>query len=91
LAIGEQGRCNTISKLLEICTTGVSNSLHPIVKNLVESFAVLSIPNVKKTILWNPLIIRKMRNPTTINLNIVAEETSPNDYLNISFIGVQFV
>jgi hypothetical protein len=34
LAIGEQGVQHNFKNLMEICTTGVSNSLHPIVKNL---------------------------------------------------------
>jgi gliding-associated putative ABC transporter substrate-binding component GldG len=65
------------------------NSLHPIVKNLGGikfDFAnpIDTLKNgIKKTILLeSSQYSKKMGTPTTINLNIVAEKTSPNDYLN---------
>jgi hypothetical protein len=89
LAIGEQG--SAISNCWKFAPQVYPNSLHPIVKNWWNQICNLSIPNVKKTILLESSQYSKNRNPNKINLNIVAEETSPNDYLNTVLFGVQFV
>jgi gliding-associated putative ABC transporter substrate-binding component GldG len=90
LATGEQGSATQFQEFnWKFAPQVYPNSLHPIVKNLGGikfDFAnpIDTLKNgIKKTILLeSSQYSKKIGTPTTINLNIVAEETSPNDYLN---------
>ncbi len=90
LATGEQGSATQFQEFnWKFAPQVYPNSLHPIVKNLGGikfDFAnpIDTLKNgIKKTILLeSSQYSKKMGTPTTINLNIVAEKTSPNDYLN---------
>lgn len=90
LATGEQGSATQFQEFnWKFAPQVYPNSLHPIVKNLGEikfDFAnpIDTLKNgIKKTILLqSSQYSKKIGTPTEINLNIVAEETSPNDYLN---------
>ena len=94
LATGEQGSATQFQEFnWKFAPQVYPNSLHPIVKNLGGikfDFAnpIDTLKNgIKKTILLeSSQYSKKMGTPTTINLNIVAEKTSPNDYLNIGKI-----
>ena len=90
LATGEQGSATQFQEFnWKFAPQVYPNSLHPIVKNLGGikfDFAnpIDTLKNaIKKTILLqSSQYSKKLGTPTEINLNIVAEETSPNDYLN---------
>jgi gliding-associated putative ABC transporter substrate-binding component GldG len=90
LATGEQGSATQFKEFnWKFAPQVYPNSLHPIVKNLGGikfDFAnpIDTLKNgIKKTILLqSSQYSKKIGTPTEINLNIVAEETSPNDYLN---------
>ncbi|MFV8334272.1 gliding motility-associated ABC transporter substrate-binding protein GldG [Flavobacterium sp. GSP14] len=90
LATGEQGSATQFQEFnWKFAPQVYPNSLHPIVKNLGGikfDFAnpIDTLKNgIKKTILLeSSQYSKKIGTPTTINLNIVAEKTSPNDYLN---------
>ena len=90
LATGEQGSATQFQEFnWKFAPQVYPNSLHPIVKNLGGikfDFAnpIDTLKNgIKKTILLeSSQYSKKTGTPTEINLNIVAEETSPNDYLN---------
>ncbi|SFE97342.1 gliding motility-associated ABC transporter substrate-binding protein GldG [Flavobacterium xueshanense] len=90
LATGEQGSATQFQEFnWKFAPQVYPNSLHPIVKNLggiKYDFAnpIDTLKNgIKKTILLeSSQYSKKIGTPTEINLNIVAEETSPNDYLN---------
>ncbi|MFV8379177.1 gliding motility-associated ABC transporter substrate-binding protein GldG [Flavobacterium sp. LB3R33] len=89
LATGEQGSATQFQEFnWKFAPQVYPNSLHPIVKNLGGikfDFAnpIDTLKNgIKKTILLqSSQYSKKIGTPTEINLNIVAEETSPNDYL----------
>lgn len=90
LATGEQGSATQFQEFnWKFAPQVYPNSLHPIVKNLGGikfDFAnpIDTLKNgIKKTILLeSSQYSKKIGTPTAINLNIVAEKTSPNDYLN---------
>ncbi|RDI55045.1 gliding motility-associated ABC transporter substrate-binding protein GldG [Flavobacterium glaciei] len=90
LATGEQGSATQFQEFnWKFAPQVYPNSMHPIVKNLGGikfDFAnpIDTLKNgIKKTILLeSSQYSKKLGTPTEINLNIVAEETSPNDYLN---------
>ena len=90
LATGEQGSATQFQEFnWKFSPQVYPNSLHPIVKNLGGikfDFAnpIDTLKNgIKKTILLqSSQYSKKIGTPSEINLNIVAEETSPNDYLN---------
>ena len=90
LATGEQGSATQFQEFnWKFAPQVYPNSTHPIVKNLGGikfDFAnpIDTLKNgIKKTILLqSSQYSKKIGTPTEINLNIVAEETSPNDYLN---------
>ncbi|MFV7235652.1 gliding motility-associated ABC transporter substrate-binding protein GldG [Flavobacterium sp. ZB4R12] len=90
LATGEQGSATQFQEFnWKFAPQVYPNSLHPIVKNLGGikfDFAnpIDTLKNgINKTILLqSSQYSKKIGTPTEINLNIVAEETSPNDYLN---------
>ena len=90
LATGEQGSSTQFQEFnWKFAPQIYPNSLHPIVKNLGGirfDFAnpIDTLKNgIKKTILLqSSQYSKKIGTPAEINLNIVAEETSPNDYLN---------
>ena len=90
LATGEQGSSTQFQEFnWKFAPQVYPNSLHPIVKNLggikfdfANSIDTLK-NGIKKTILLeSSQYSNKIGTPAEINLNIVAEETSPNDYLN---------
>ena len=90
LATGEQGSSTQFQEFnWKFAPQVYPNSLHPIVKNLggikfdfANSIDTLK-NGIKKTILLeSSQYSKKIGTPAEINLNIVAEETSPNDYLN---------
>ncbi len=90
LATGEQGSATQFQEFnWKFAPQVYPNSLHPIVKNLGGikfDFAnpIDTLKNgIKKTILLeSSQYSKKIGTPTAINLNIVAEKTSPNDYPN---------
>ncbi|MFV8344197.1 gliding motility-associated ABC transporter substrate-binding protein GldG [Flavobacterium sp. XS2P39] len=90
LATGEQGSATQFQEFnWKFAPQVYPNSLHPIVKNLGGikfDFAnpIDTLKNgIKKTILLqSSQYSKKIGTPTEVNLNTVAEETSPNDYLN---------
>ncbi|MGZ9736334.1 gliding motility-associated ABC transporter substrate-binding protein GldG [Flavobacterium sp. GNP002] len=90
LATGEQGSATQFQEFnWKFAPQVYPNSLHPIVKNLGGikfDFAnpIDTLKNgIKKTILLqSSQYSKKIGTPTEINLNIVAEESAPNDYLN---------
>nr|WP_314898272.1 gliding motility-associated ABC transporter substrate-binding protein GldG [uncultured Flavobacterium sp.] len=90
LATGEQGSATQFQEFnWKFAPQVYPNSLHPIVKNLGGikfDFAnpIDTLKNgINKTILLqSSQYSKKIGTPTEINLNSVAEETSPNDYLN---------
>lgn len=90
LATGEQGSATQFQEFnWKFAPQVYPNSLHPIVKNLGGikfDFAnpIDTLKNgIKKTILLeSSQYSKKIGTPSEINLNIVAEETSPNDYIN---------
>ena len=90
LATGEQGSATQFQEFnWKFAPQVYPNSLHPIVKNLGGikfDFAnpIDTLKNgIKKTILLeSSQYSKKTGTPSEINLNIVAEETAPNDYLN---------
>lgn len=90
LATGEQGSATQFQEFnWKFAPQVYPNSLHPIVKNLGGikfDFAnpIDTLKNgIKKTILLqSSQYSKKIGTPSEINLNIVAEETSPNEYLN---------
>ncbi|RTY81004.1 gliding motility-associated ABC transporter substrate-binding protein GldG [Flavobacterium sp. ZB4P23] len=89
LATGEQGSATQFQEFnWKFAPQVYPNSVHPIVKNLGGikfDFAnpIDTLKNgIKKTILLeSSQYSKKIGTPTEINLNSVAEETSPNDYL----------
>lgn len=90
LATGEQGSATQFQEFnWKFAPQVYPTSLHPIVKNLGGikfDFAnpIDTLKNgIKKTILLQSShYSKKIGTPTEVNLNIVAEETSQNDYLN---------
>lgn len=90
LATGEQGSATQFQEFnWKFAPQVYPNSVHPIVKNLGGikfDFAnpIDTLKNgIKKTILLqSSQYSKKIGTPAEINLNSVAEETSPNDYLN---------
>jgi gliding-associated putative ABC transporter substrate-binding component GldG len=90
LATGEQGSATQYQEFnWKFAPQVYPNSAHPIVKNLGGirfDFAnpIDTLKNgIKKTILLqSSQYSKKIGTPAEINLNSVAEETSPNDYLN---------
>lgn len=90
LATGEQGSATQFQEFnWKFAPQVYPNSQHPIVKNLGGikfDFAnpIDTLKNgIKKTILLkSSQYSKKIGTPTEVNLNIVAEETSPKDYLN---------
>ena len=90
LATGEQGSATQYQEFnWKFAPQVYPNSAHPIVKNLGGikfDFAnpIDTLKNgIKKTILLqSSQYSKKIGTPSEINLNSVAEETSPNDYLN---------
>lgn len=90
LATGEQGSATQFQEFnWKFAPQVYPNSTHPIVKNLGGirfDFAnpIDTLKNgIKKTILLqSSQYSKKIGSPTEINLNSVAEETSPTDYLN---------
>jgi gliding-associated putative ABC transporter substrate-binding component GldG len=90
LATGEQGSATQFQEFnWKFAPQVYPNSLHPIVKNLGGikfDFAnpIDTLKNgIKKTILLqSSQYSKKIGTPSEINLNIVAEEISPADYLN---------
>jgi len=90
LASGEQGSAAQYQEFnWKFAPQVYPNSQHPIVKNLGGikfDFAnpIDTLKNgIKKTILLkSSQYSKKIGSPAEINLNMVAEETSPNDYLN---------
>ena len=90
LATGEQGSATQYQEFnWKFAPQVYPNSAHPIVKNLGGirfDFAnpIDTLKNgIKKTILLqSSQYSTKIGTPAEINLNSVAEETSPNDYLN---------
>ncbi|OAB26935.1 protein involved in gliding motility GldG [Flavobacterium fryxellicola] len=90
LATGEQGSATQYQEFnWKFAPQVYPNSSHPIVKNLGGikfDFAnpIDTLKNgIKKTILLHSSqYSKKVGTPAEINLNSVAEETSPNDYLN---------
>jgi gliding-associated putative ABC transporter substrate-binding component GldG len=90
LATGEQGSATQFQEFnWKFAPQVYPNSLHPIVKNLGGikfDFAnpIDTLKNgIKKTILLeSSQYSKKIGTPSDINLNIVAEESAPNDYLN---------
>ena len=90
LATGEQGSATQFQEFnWKFAPQVYPNSTHPIVKNLGGirfDFAnpIDTLKNgIKKTILLqSSQYSKKIGAPTEINLNSVAEETSPTDYLN---------
>jgi gliding-associated putative ABC transporter substrate-binding component GldG len=90
LASGDQGSATQFQEFnWKFAPQVYPNNQHPIVKNLGGikfDFAnpIDTLKNgIKKTILLqSSQYSKKIGTPTEVNLNIVAEETSPNDYLN---------
>jgi len=90
LASGDQGSATQYQQFIwKFAPQVYPESKHPIVKNLGGikfDFAnpIDTLKNgIKKTVLLqSSKYSRKIGSPTEINLNMVAEETSPNDYLN---------
>ena len=90
LATGEQGSATQYQTFnWKFAPLVYPESQHPIVKNLGGikfDFAnpIDTLKNgIKKTILLqSSQYSKKVGSPTEINLNIVAEETSPNHYIN---------
>ncbi|MFH6972619.1 gliding motility-associated ABC transporter substrate-binding protein GldG [Flavobacterium petrolei] len=90
LATGEQGSATQFQEFnWKFAPQVYPNSLHPIVKNLGGikfdfANAIDTLKNgIKKTILLeSSQYSKKIGTPSEINLNIVAEESAPNDYLN---------
>lgn len=90
LATGEQGSATQFQEFnWKFAPQVYPNSQHPIVKNLGGikfDFAnpIDTLKNgIKKTILLkSSQYSKKIGTPTEVNLNSVAEETSPKDYLN---------
>lgn len=90
LATGEQGSATQFQEFnWKFAPQVYPNSLHPIVKNLggikfdfANPIDTLKNGNKKTILLESSQYSKKIGTPTAINLNIVAEETSPNDYPN---------
>jgi gliding-associated putative ABC transporter substrate-binding component GldG len=96
LASGDQGSATQYQEFnWKFAPQVVPNSLHPIVKNLggIKFDFVSPIDTlrngIKKTILLeSSKYSRKIGSPFEVNLNSVAEETAPIDYLNRGNIPV---
>jgi gliding-associated putative ABC transporter substrate-binding component GldG len=90
LATGEQGSATQYQDFIwKFAPIVIPTSQHPIVKNLGGiklDFAnqIDTLKNgIKKTVLLQSSpYSKKIGTPTEINLNIVTEKTSPQDYLN---------
>jgi len=90
LATGEQGSATQYQEFVwKYAPKVIPNSLHPIVKNLGEIKFDFASPidtlknGIKKTVLLHSSQYSKtIGTPSEINLNIVAEKTSPQDYIN---------
>jgi gliding-associated putative ABC transporter substrate-binding component GldG len=90
LATGEQGSAAQYQEFVwKYAPKVIPNSLHPIVKNLGEIKFDFASPidtlknGIKKTVLLHSSQYSKtIGTPSEINLNIVAEKTSPQDYIN---------
>ncbi|MHC0443043.1 gliding motility-associated ABC transporter substrate-binding protein GldG [Flavobacterium sp. 3-210] len=90
LATGEQGSATQYQNFIwKFAPIVIPTSQHPIVKNLGGvkfDFAnqIDTLKNgIKKTVLLqSSQYSKKIGTPTEINLNIVTEKTSPQDYLN---------
>lgn len=90
LATGEQGSATQYQDFVwKYAPKVVPNSLHPIVKNLGEIKFDFASPidtlknGIKKTILLqSSQYSKKIGTPAEINLNIVTEQTTPQEYLN---------
>lgn len=90
LASGDQGSAKQFQEFnWKFAPLVYPESKHPIVKNLGGikfDFAnpIDTLKNgIKKTVLLqSSKYSKKIGSPTEINLNMVTEETSPNDYLN---------
>ena len=90
LATGEQGSATQFQEFnWKFAPQVYPNSVHPIVKNLggikfdfANPIDTLKNGTKKTILLQSSQYSKKIGTPTEINLNIVAEETSPNDYLN---------
>ncbi|WP_035652408.1 gliding motility-associated ABC transporter substrate-binding protein GldG [Flavobacterium sp. ASV13] len=90
LATGEQGSATQYQNFIwKFAPIVIPTSQHPIVKNLGGikfDFAnqIDTLKNgIKKTVLLqSSQYSKKIGSPTEINLNIVTEKTSPQDYLN---------
>jgi gliding-associated putative ABC transporter substrate-binding component GldG len=90
LATGEQGSATQYQDFIwKFAPVVIPTSQHPIVKNLGGiklDFAnqIDTLKNgIKKTVLLQSSpYSKKIGTPTEINLNIVTEKTSPQDYLN---------
>jgi gliding-associated putative ABC transporter substrate-binding component GldG len=90
LATGEQGSATQYQEFVwKYSPKVIPNSLHPIVKNLGEIKFDFASPidtlknGIKKTVLLHSSQYSKtIGTPSEINLNIVAEKTSPQDYIN---------
>ncbi len=90
MASGDQGSATQYQEFIwKFAPQVYPESKHPIVKNLGGikfDFAnpIDTLKNgIKKTVLLqSSKYSRKIGSPAEINLNMVSEETSPNDYLN---------
>ena len=90
LATGEQGSATQYQDFVwKFAPKVVPNSLHPIVKNLGEIRFDFASPidtlknGIKKTVLLQSSQYSKIiGTPAEINLNVVTEKTSPQDYVN---------
>jgi gliding-associated putative ABC transporter substrate-binding component GldG len=90
LATGEQGSATQYQDFIwKFAPVVTPTSLHPIVKNLggIKFDFVSPIDTlkngIKKTVLMqSSQYSKKIGTPAEINLNIVTEQTSPDDYLN---------
>ena len=96
LASGDQGSATQYQEFnWKFAPLVVPNSLHPIVKNLggIKFDFVSPIDTlrneIKKTVLLeSSKYSRKIGSPFEVNLNSVAEETAPSEYLNTGNIPV---
>ncbi|WP_264550806.1 gliding motility-associated ABC transporter substrate-binding protein GldG [Flavobacterium sp. N2038] len=90
LATGEQGSATQYQDFIwKFAPVVTPTSLHPIVKNLGGIKFDFASPidtlknGIKKTVLMqSSQYSKKIGTPAEINLNIVTEQTSPDDYLN---------
>ncbi|MBF4464948.1 gliding motility-associated ABC transporter substrate-binding protein GldG [Flavobacterium sp. LC2016-12] len=90
LATGEQGSATQYQEFKwKYAPIVISSSKHPIVKNLGQIKFDFASPidtlknGIKKTVLLqSSQYSKKIGTPTEINLNIVTEQTTPQEYLN---------